>query len=114
MDDGELREQIGRLEARIEELAAAIESCRKLILISKAAMAVGGLLIVAVTVGPIGPDPMAIIGAIAAIVGGIVIFGSNTSTADAAAAAMKAAVVNRAELINQIDLRVVESSERGS
>ena len=35
-DDGDLQKQILHLEAQIEELADVIESCRKIILISKA------------------------------------------------------------------------------
>ena len=114
MDDGELREQIARLEARIEELAEAIESCRKIILISKAAIAVGVVLIVAATLGVIRFDPMVTIASIAAIIGGIVVFGSNTSTSEQATAAMKAAEAHRAELIGRIDLRVVGSGDGGS
>jgi hypothetical protein len=114
MDDGELREQILRLEAHIEELAEAIESCRKIILISKAAIALGGILILAITLGAIRFDPMAMIGAIAAVIGGTVVFGSNTSTARQAAAAMQAAEAHRAELIGKVDLRVVGAPDGGS
>ncbi len=114
MDDGELREQILRLEAHIEELAEAIESCRKVILISKAAIVIGGMLILAIALGAIRFDPMAMIGAIAAVIGGTVVFGSNTSTARQAAAAMKAAEAHRAELIGKVDLRVVGAPDGGS
>ncbi len=114
MDDGELREQILRLEARIEELAGAIESCRKIILAAKAAMVLGGLLIVGTLLGAIMFDPTVTLGAIAAIIGGIVLFGSNSSTLEQATAALKAAEAHRAELIGRIDLRVVESRNGGS
>ena len=49
MRDGDLREQILGLEAQIEELAETIESCRKIIQISKAFIVVGGLLIAAIS-----------------------------------------------------------------
>jgi hypothetical protein len=114
MDDGEPREQILRLEARIEELAGAIESCRKIIVAAKAAMVLGGLLILAILAGAITSDPTVTLGAIAAIVGGIVLFGSNTSTLEQATAALKAAEADRAELIGRIDLRVVEGRNGGS
>ncbi len=114
MDDGELREQILRLEARIDELAAAIESCRKIIVAAKAAMALGGLLILGTLFGAITFDPTVTLGAIAAIIGGIVLFGSNTSTLEQATAALKAAEADRAELIGRIDLRVVEGRNGGS
>jgi hypothetical protein len=41
-NNGDLREQILHIEAHIEELTDAVERCRKIILISKAA---GGILI---------------------------------------------------------------------
>lgn len=47
----------------------------------------------------------------AAVIGGAVIFGSNTSTSKQAAAAIKAAEALRAELIGMIDLRSVEEAK---
>ena len=91
MHDGDLREQILDLEARIEKLAEEIESCRKIILISKAFTAVGGILIVAMTIGIVRFDPTIMIGALAAVIGGIVFLGSNWSTLQQALAALKAA-----------------------
>jgi hypothetical protein len=43
------------------------------------------------------------IGALAAIIGGVVIFGSNSSTSKQTTAAIKAAEIRRAELIDRID-----------
>jgi hypothetical protein len=79
-DDGDLHEQILHIEAYIEELTAVMQSCRKIILISKAAIAAGGTLILAIIMGAVGFDPTVMIGAIAAVIGGTVVFGSNTST----------------------------------
>jgi hypothetical protein len=50
MDD-ETREQISELEVQIEELADALERCRKMALASKAAMGLGGILMAATTLG---------------------------------------------------------------
>jgi hypothetical protein len=112
-DDGDLREEIVRLEADIEKLAETIESCRKLVLISKGAMAVAAILIVAALLGTITLDPALLIGAFGVILGGVVVFGSNTSTLEQAMAATKAAELRRSELIGQIDLRVVGSRNGG-
>jgi len=51
MDEDDLREQILSLEVQIEELAETVESCRKITLISKAIVAVGGTLILAMAIG---------------------------------------------------------------
>ena len=106
-NDGDLHEEISHIEARIEELADVIESCRKFILISKVAMAAGGILILAIILGAVGFDPTIMIGAIAAAIGGTVVFGSNKSTLNQTMADMKAAEAHRTELITRMDLRVV-------
>ncbi len=107
MDEGDLREEIVDLEARIEELAQAIESCAKIIQISRVAIAVGAILFLATMFGAIRFDPLVMISAITVLIGGVVVLGSNTSTSDAATAALRAAELRRAELIGAIDLRVV-------
>jgi hypothetical protein len=112
-DDGDLREQVLHIEAHIEELADVIESCRKFILVSKAAIAAGGALILAISVGAVGFDPTVMIGALAAVIGGTVVCGSNTSTLKQTMTAMKAAEAHRAELISRLDLRVVGDREVG-
>jgi hypothetical protein len=106
-DDGDLHEQILHIEAHIEELTDIIEGCRKIILISKVAVAAGGILILATVIGAVGFDPTVLIGAIAAVIGGTVVFGSNTSTLKQTVTDMKAAEAHRADLISRMDLRVV-------
>ena len=113
-EDGDLREEIVRLEADIEQFAETIESCRKLILIAKAAMALGALLILGALIGAITLDPAVLIGAFGVAIGGLVVFGSNTSTLEQAQAATKAAELRRSELIGRIDLRVVGGRNGGS
>jgi hypothetical protein len=112
-DDGDLREEIVRLEADIEQFAETIESCRKLILIAKAAMALAAILILAALLGAITLDPAVLIGAFGVVLGGVVVFGSNASTLEQAKAATKAAELRRSELIGQIDLRVVGGRNGG-
>ena len=102
------RDQIERLEERIEWLAAKIESCRKFALASRLAVALGGVVLLAMMLGAIRTEPVALATAIAAVLGGFVMMGSNRSTADEAAAELAAAEAERAELIGSIELRVVE------
>src|SRR5262249_33399237 len=104
-------DQILGLEAQIEELTEVIESCGKLILVSKIAIVAGGVWLLALTFGAIRFDSMAMVGAIAAVIGGTVVFGSNTSTSKQAAANVKAAEALRAELIGKINLRLVGEAE---
>jgi hypothetical protein len=111
MADDDLRDQILRLEAQIGELTAVIESCRKVTLVSKVAIAAGGIWLLAFTFGAIRFDSMAMIGALAAVIGGTVVLGSNTSTSKQAVADIKAAEALRAELIGKIDLRLIGEAE---
>ena len=107
MSDDDPCDEILRLETEIEELTQVIERCRKIILISKIAVAAGSMWLLALTIGLIRFDPVAMIGAIAMVIGGTVVFGSNTITAKQTAAAVRTAEALRAELIGKINLRVV-------
>jgi hypothetical protein len=109
MDD-EPREQISELEVQIEELAGALERCRKTALVSKAAMAFGGFLLAATTLGVVTFDPMVMVAGLAALLGGVVIFGSNTSTANQLSESMRSAEALRAALIGRLDIRLVEDA----
>jgi hypothetical protein len=114
MSEIDPRDEIARLEAEIEALAESAERCRKIILFSKAAIAVGGLLILAIVVTrPVNIDPAILIVAIASVIGGIVGLGSNVRTLQQTAAAMQSAEALRAELIDGIGLRTVDAAPRG-
>src|SRR5262245_17166131 len=106
-DGGDLHEQILRVETHLEELTDVVEKCRKIDLISKVALTGGGLVILATTFGVVGFNPAVMLGSIAAVIGGTVIFGSNASTLNQTGAAVKAAETHRAELISRLDFRVV-------
>jgi hypothetical protein len=108
----EMRERIARLEARIEELTQSIEGCRKIALASKGLIAGGVILLVIIIIGAIRPDLLALSAAIAAVLGGIVLFGSNNSTSKQKNAALRAAEAERADLMGKIGLTLV--GERGA
>ena len=97
-DEDDPHEQIARLEAQIEALAETIEGCRKIMLVAKVAMAGGA----------IRPDLAVLSGATAAVLGGIVLLGSNRSTTDQALARMRKAEAARAGLIDRLELRRVD------
>jgi cell division septum initiation protein DivIVA len=108
-DTADPRDNIERLETRIEELEAKLESCQKFAAASRFAMALGGVLLLGLLSGVIPFDPLALTGAMAAGLGGIVTLGSNNSTAKEAAAQLAEAEAQRAALIGQIELRVIEN-----
>ncbi len=110
MDEDDSIDEISQIEARIEELAEVSERCRKIILVSKAAIAGGFALLLIVMLGLFGSSQVAALGSIAAVLGGIVSLGSNVSTLQQTEAAMNAAELQRSDLINRIAPRVVSDS----
>ncbi|MCP4621057.1 MAG: hypothetical protein GY844_32020 [Bradyrhizobium sp.] len=103
--------EIALIEARLEYLAAVAERCRKIILASKIAIGGGVALMFAMLIGVLGPTPVAAIGSIAAVLGGIVSLGSNFSTLQQTTAAIDAAERARSDLIGGMRLRVVGDSK---
>jgi hypothetical protein len=110
IDEDDPIDEISQIEARIEELAGIAERCRKIILVSRAAIAGGVALLVVVMLGLFGLTQVAAIGSIAVVLGGIVSLGSNISTLRQTMAAISAAEALRSDLIGRIDLRVVGDS----
>jgi hypothetical protein len=104
-------DEILRLEAHIEELASRLENCRKFNLAARIAMAGGAIVLAATLIGAIRFDPRVLLGAMTALLGGIVLWGSNSSTAKEAADQLANAEAERAALIEQIHLRVVGGGE---
>jgi hypothetical protein len=100
-------DEIERLEAQIDDLVAKLESCRKFILVSQIAIVAGAVLLAALLLGVIRFDATEMIAAVAALLGGIVGWGSNRSTAQEAAAELAVAEAERKALIGSIALRVV-------
>ena len=106
-EDDDPHAEIARLETRIEELAEALERCRKIRLFSLAAMIGGAIWMAGATVGLFGFEPVGMIAAISAVIGGIVGFGSNTTTTKEVVGKLRKAEARRAELISMLTLRVV-------
>jgi hypothetical protein len=102
---------IARLEERIEQLEARLEGCAKYAAAARFAIVFGAALLLALIFRAIPFDPLAMTAAIAAGLGGIVVLGSNRSTAEEAAAQMAQAQAERAALIGSIQLRVVGGRE---
>src|SRR3977135_2234470 len=91
MDEDNPIDEISRIETQLEELAEVSERCRKIILVSKAAIAGGVALLLLAILGLFGSNQVAAIGSIAVVLGGIVSLGSNISTLQQTMAARRAA-----------------------
>jgi hypothetical protein len=112
MEEDDPIDEIAGIEEQLEELAEVSERCRKIILVSKAVIAGGAALLLAMMLGLFGSQ-VAAIGSIAMVLGGVVSLGSNVSTLRQTMAAISAAEVLRSDLISRIDLRVVGDRASG-
>jgi hypothetical protein len=104
-----IRDEIARLEDRIESLRLSIARCRKISLGAKVAIIFGlaWLLLTLLLIVPLLPSLF--FGAIAAAIGGIVLLGSNATTWNETEAALRAAEAERMALIDSIELTTVDS-----
>jgi hypothetical protein len=110
MDDGNVRDEIVRLEARIETLTDAIARCVKISLGSKIAIAGGAVWFTLLILRIVWFDATAFVAALTAVLGGIVLLGSNATTWSQTESDLHAAEAERADLIGGIGLKLV--SER--
>jgi hypothetical protein len=90
----------------IERLDEVVVSCRNDSR-REVAIAPGALVLIATIAGVIRVDQLVTLGAIAAVLGGIVAAGSNTTTLRQATSAMRAAEARRAELIDGLAFSAV-------
>ena len=103
MTNDDLSDQISLFDAEIDHLVRLAEGCRKIILISKIAIVLGALALLATMLGQIKFDQLVFVGSITAILGGIVAAGSNTSTLRQVRGDMRAAEQLRNKLIDQLE-----------
>jgi membrane glycosyltransferase len=110
MDGDDFRDDIARIEARIEELGEAIERCRKLSFAAKLAIGAGSIWLALTLLGLVPFVFSMVVAAMAAAIGGIVLLGSNATTWQQTESALRASEALRAELIGRREMRVVEDS----
>ncbi|MBS0533351.1 MAG: hypothetical protein JSR72_04780 [Proteobacteria bacterium] len=108
MNDEIAHSEITRLEERIEELHQSIARCDKIALAARIAIGGGALwlLLALVTILPFSPTGL--FGALASVLGGVVLLGSNKTTRDELEAQLGAAEDRRRALIDPMGLRLVE------
>ena len=100
----DIRERIGRLEREGETLAETIESCRKAMTLSQIAMCLGGVAFIVDLFGLLRLPAAMVLVSIAAVIGGIVFFGSNHSTRLEAENRARAIDSERAQCIDKLEL----------
>src|ERR1700676_792195 len=110
MAEDDVRDQIAQLEAHIEMLNDSIARCRKISMGSKIAIASGAAWFALLILRIVWFDAAGFVAALTAVLGGIVLLGSNATTWAQTESELHAAEAARADLIGQIDLRLV--SER--
>lgn len=112
MNDEISRDDITRIETHIEELARSIERCRKLSLAAKIAIATGAAWIVLTLLWIVPFVPYDIVAAMAAVIGGFVILGSNSTTWTQTEIAMRNSEAMRKDMIGRLELRAVHEGPR--
>lgn len=100
-------DDIDSLDARIEALAAEILRCRKIALAARVAIGGGAVWSVLMLVRAMPMTPEMLLAALGAVIGGIVLLGSNASSWEQAEAARATAETARRQLIGRLELRVV-------
>jgi hypothetical protein len=103
---------VARVETRIEELAASIERCANISMASKIAITAGAAWIVLTFAGLVAFAPAPVVAALAVIIGGAVLLGSNRTTWQQMEADIRASEALRARMIEQLDLRAINGETR--
>ena len=106
------RHELVRLEAQIETLTERLAWCAKISLASKIGVGFGLLWFVLALIGILPFGAATVAGTVAAVLGGVVLLGSNATTWDQTDLARREAEAARAALIGQLSLRVVENAPR--
>jgi hypothetical protein len=112
MDEINVSDQIAQLEGRIESLTESIERCGKISVGAKLAIAAGGVWFVLFLLWILPFNATAFVAAVTAILGGVVLLGSNATTWEQTKAELQAAEAARASLIGRLGLRLVGEEPR--
>ena len=109
-----IREEIARLEERIETLTRSLDRCRKISLTARLVLAGGAIWLALIVLQVLPFAAFNIVVAIAALLGGTVLYGANASTWKQALAAIAQAEALRTHLIGRLEMQPVEESDAGA
>jgi hypothetical protein len=107
MDDVS-RHDIAHIESHIEQLVLSLERCRKVALAAKIAIGAGGAWIALSMFLLVPFVDFMMVAAAAAVIGGIVLLGSNATTWRETEALLRASEAMRGEMIGRLEMRVVD------
>jgi type III secretory pathway component EscV len=105
--DEDIRDEIARLEERIEALNLAIDRCRKISFAAKVLIITGTLTLVLMFGNMLPLSPALFFATLAAIIGGVVLLGSNKTTWEQMDRALHDTESMRTKLIEGLDMRLV-------
>ena len=108
MDESTARTDVARIEERIEALHEAIARCRKIALAARIAIGAGAAWLLLSLLSLVPFVPTLLFASLAAVIGGVVLLGSNSTTWQQTEAALVASEALRRDLIEHMELRVVE------
>ena len=108
MDENAAPADITRLEAHIEGLRDSIARCRKIALAAKLMIAAGAAWLLLSLLWLVPFVVTIVVAAMAAVIGGIVLAGSNSTTWTQTEARLHNSEALRAEMIGRMEMRVVE------
>jgi hypothetical protein len=111
MEENAAPADIARLEDHIEALRDSIARCRKIGLAAKLVITAGAGVLLFTLFGLVPFLTAPVITAIAAVIGGIVLAGSNSTTWQQTETRLRNSEALRAEMIGGIEMRVVEESK---
>jgi hypothetical protein len=112
MNDNITGEDIARVEAHIQELGEAIERCRKFSVAAKFAIAAGVGWIALSMAALVSYTPETTLTALAAVILGVVLLGSNRTTWKQTESALRASEAMRADMIGRLELRTVDDGAK--
>ncbi|MBV9065054.1 MAG: hypothetical protein JO004_04720 [Methylobacteriaceae bacterium] len=108
MSDDEVQAQLADIEERIESLRDMIESCRKGMLASNAAIAAGAIVLLADLFGLFGSVSLLLaLSCFTAIIGGIVWLGANKTSREQASASLRAAQSEWQAATNALEMSTI-------
>ncbi len=110
MDDLTAQHEMVRLERLIETLTEQLVWCAKISVAAKVTIAFGALWFVLAVAGILPLDVTAFVGTVAAVLGGVVLLGSNATTWDQSETALRETEAARRALIGRMTLRVVSDA----